>query len=61
MNNRANTIAGWVLGCGIVALDLTIVTGEYFKDEDIREEDSESFIQSNFSSFNEQQQGPNPK
>lgn len=35
--------------------------GENFKDEDIREEDSESFIKSNFSSFNEQQQGPNPK
>lgn len=33
MNNRANTIAGWVLGGGIVALGLTIVTGEYFKGE----------------------------
>jgi len=33
MNNRANTIAGWVLGGGIVALGLTIVTGEYFRAE----------------------------
>lgn len=33
MSNRANTIAGWVLGGGIVALGLTIVTGEFFKGE----------------------------
>lgn len=33
MNDRANTIAGWVLAGGIVALGLTIVTGEYFKAE----------------------------
>lgn len=31
MDDRANMIAGWVLGGGIVALGLTIVTGEYFK------------------------------
>jgi cytochrome c len=31
MDDRANTIAGWVLAGGIVALGLTIVTGEYFK------------------------------
>ncbi len=33
MNDRANTIAGWVLGGGIVALGLSIVTGEFFKAE----------------------------
>lgn len=33
MNDRANTIAGWVLAGGIVALGLTIVTGEYFHAE----------------------------
>lgn len=33
MNDRANTIAGWVLAGGIVALGLTIVTGEFFKAE----------------------------
>ncbi len=33
MNDRANTIAGWVLGAGIAALGLTIVTGEHFKAE----------------------------
>ncbi len=33
MNDRANTIAGWVLAGGIVALGLTIVTGEYFRAE----------------------------
>lgn len=31
MDDRFNTIAGWVLAGGIVALGLTIVTGEYFK------------------------------
>lgn len=31
--SNANTIAGWVLAGGIVALGLTIVTGEYFKPE----------------------------
>lgn len=31
MDDRANTIAGWVLAGGIAALGLTIVTGEYFK------------------------------
>jgi cytochrome c2 len=30
MDDRANTIAGWVLGAGIVALGATIVTGEMF-------------------------------
>lgn len=33
MNDRANTIAGWVLAGGIVALGLSIVTGEYFRAE----------------------------
>ncbi|MGE3745929.1 MAG: cytochrome c family protein [Sphingomonadaceae bacterium] len=33
MDDRANTIAGWVLAGGIVALGLTIVTGEYFRAE----------------------------
>lgn len=33
MDNRANTIAGWVLGAGIVALGATIVTGEMFHAE----------------------------
>jgi cytochrome c len=33
MNDRANTIAGWVLFAGIAALGLTIVTGEHFKAE----------------------------
>jgi cytochrome c len=33
MDDRANTIAGWVLGAGIAALGLTIVTGEYFAAE----------------------------
>jgi cytochrome c len=33
MDNRTNTIAGWVLGAGIVALGASIVTGEYFKAE----------------------------
>ena len=31
MDDRTNTIAGWVLGAGIVALGATIVTGEVFK------------------------------
>lgn len=30
MDNRSNTIAGWVLFAGIVALGAIIVTGEYF-------------------------------
>ncbi|WP_157220036.1 c-type cytochrome [Flavisphingomonas formosensis] len=33
MDDRSNTIAGWVLAGGIVALGLTIVTGEYFHAE----------------------------
>jgi cytochrome c len=33
MDDRANTIAGWVLGAGIVALGVTIVTGEMFRQE----------------------------
>ncbi len=31
MNDRFNTIAGWVLGGGIVLLGATLVTGEIFK------------------------------
>ena len=33
MQDRSNTIAGWVLGAGIVALGTTIVTGEIYKTE----------------------------
>src|SRR6185436_15777348 len=33
MDGRFNTIAGWVLGAGIVLLGATIVTGELFKAE----------------------------
>jgi cytochrome c len=33
MDNRANTVAGWVLGAGIVALGASIVTGEMFHAE----------------------------
>jgi cytochrome c len=33
MDNRTNTIAGWVLGAGIVALGASIVTGEMFHHE----------------------------
>jgi cytochrome c len=33
MDDRGNTIAGWVLAAGIVALGTTIVTGEYFHPE----------------------------
>ena len=33
MDNRFNTIAGWVLGAGIVALGASIVTGEMFHAE----------------------------
>ena len=33
MDNRTNTIAGWVLGAAIVALGASIVTGEMFKAE----------------------------
>jgi cytochrome c len=33
MDDRSNTIAGWVLGAGIVALGATIITGEMFHAE----------------------------
>jgi cytochrome c len=33
MDDRFNTIAGWVLGAGIIALGATIVTGEAFHNE----------------------------
>lgn len=33
MDNRFNTIAGWVLGAAIVALGASLVTGEVFKSE----------------------------
>jgi cytochrome c len=33
MNDRSNTIAGWVLAAGIAALGASIVTGEYFAAE----------------------------
>ena len=33
MNDRANTIAGWILFAGIAGLGQTIVSGEYFKGE----------------------------
>ncbi|MEQ7873553.1 cytochrome c family protein [Sphingomonas sp. ASV193] len=33
MNDRNNTIAGWVLFAGIVALGTSIVSGHYFNDE----------------------------
>jgi cytochrome c len=33
MDDRSNTIAGWILGAGIVALGATIVTGEMFSAE----------------------------
>lgn len=33
MDDRTNTIAGWALGAGIVALGASIVTGEVFKAE----------------------------
>jgi cytochrome c len=33
MNDRNNTIAGWILGAGIVALGAGIVSGEYFHAE----------------------------
>ena len=33
MDDRANTIAGWVLAGGIAALGLSIVSGEYFRAE----------------------------
>src|SRR5687767_15669341 len=33
MDNRFNTIAGWVLGGGIVLLGGSLVAGEYFKAE----------------------------
>jgi cytochrome c len=31
MADQFNTIAGWTLGAGIVALGATLITGEYFK------------------------------
>jgi len=33
MNDRFNTIAGWLLGGGIVFLGATLITGEYWKSE----------------------------
>jgi cytochrome c len=33
MDNRMNTLAGWLLGAGIVALGATILTGEIFHSE----------------------------
>jgi len=33
MDDRTNTIAGWVLGAGIIALGASIVTGEVFHAE----------------------------
>jgi len=33
MDDRFNTIAGWALGAGIVALGAAIVTGEIFHTE----------------------------
>jgi cytochrome c len=33
MDDRTNTIAGWVLAAGIAALGLSVVTGEYFHAE----------------------------
>ena len=33
MDGRFNTIAGWVLGSGIVLLGASLVTGEVFKAE----------------------------
>ena len=33
MDDRANTLAGWVLAAGIVALGTSIVAGEYFHSE----------------------------
>ncbi len=33
MDDRFNTIAGWVLGAGIVLLGATLVTGQVFKSE----------------------------
>ena len=33
MDGRFNTIAGWVLGAGIVLLGATLVTGEFYKAE----------------------------
>ena len=35
MDDRNNTIAGWVLGAGIVALGGWLVTGEVFKGEHV--------------------------
>lgn len=33
MDDRANTVAGWILAGGIAALGLSIVSGEYFRAE----------------------------
>lgn len=33
MDDRTNTIAGWVLAAGIAALGLSVVTGEHFRSE----------------------------
>lgn len=33
MDDRTNTISGWVLAAGIAALGLSVVTGEYFHSE----------------------------
>jgi cytochrome c len=35
MDDQFNTTAGWVLGAGIAALGLTLLTGEYFKHEPV--------------------------
>ena len=35
MDDRNNTIAGWVLGAGIVALGGWLVTGEVFKNGEV--------------------------
>ncbi len=35
MEDRFNTIAGWVLGAGIAALGFTLLSGEYFRQHDV--------------------------
>jgi cytochrome c len=37
MDNRTNTIAGWMLGAGIIALGASIVSGEMFHAEPVKE------------------------
>lgn len=37
MVDHTNTIAGWILGAGIVALGGTILTGEYFRHHEVKE------------------------